>query len=108
MVLAFLLFVCSVLTSEKWGREWPWSVSPEAEPEAGVLGKRCTEGVLSGEISQRAREERSWGKGLRKGRDSHRELWSIKATTELSHLDVGQAYWPALPPYQSVIGCELP
>lgn len=67
MVLAFLLFVCSVLISEKWGREWPWSVSPEAEPEAGVLGKRCTEGMLSGEISQRAREERSVGEGAKEG-----------------------------------------
>lgn len=54
---------CLGETPERWGRELPWSVFLEAEPETGILGKRCIEGLLSGKTDRRARGERSGGGG---------------------------------------------
>lgn len=58
---------CFGETPERWGRECSRSVSLKAEPEMGILCKRCTEGVLSGETRSRARGERLGGGGAKEG-----------------------------------------
>lgn len=58
---------CFGETPERWGREWPWSMSLEAEPETGILGKRRIEGVLSEETCQE-QGKRDWaGEGAKEG-----------------------------------------
>lgn len=57
---------CLGETPESWGRELPWSVFLEAEPETGILGKRCIEGLLSGKTGEQGERDRV-GEGAKEG-----------------------------------------